>query len=287
MCRTAGRRCPSYTDPKLIAERNARRRAAYKASHKTKAEPKRLNPTTLFKPFDVYREEIIPETPEYREYIQAGKDFSNSITQQESDAVYGYTDMDYSIIRDYLNGYEMESSTVVPLALQESRQQEIDNTIETIDSALKKADPPASPRTLYRGMMIPMKVKPADMKAWVEENFPVGGVISQKSYMSTSLSTQKALGFAGSYDASPRSVLLEIVSSSGAVLNSQTSSYGEMEREVLLPRGKRFQVVSVTTDAEINYKMYAHKKHHERTTTGIKIIQLVDLDELEGDSAEA
>lgn len=38
MCRAGGRRCPIYTDPEKIKERNARRRAAYKANKASKGK---------------------------------------------------------------------------------------------------------------------------------------------------------------------------------------------------------------------------------------------------------
>lgn len=40
MCRTGGRRCPAYSDPEKIAERNARRRAAYALSKGKKSKDK-------------------------------------------------------------------------------------------------------------------------------------------------------------------------------------------------------------------------------------------------------
>lgn len=40
MCRAGGRRCPSYSDPEKIAERNARRRAAYALSKGKKSKDK-------------------------------------------------------------------------------------------------------------------------------------------------------------------------------------------------------------------------------------------------------
>lgn len=46
MCRTGGRRCPAYSDPVKIAERNARRRAAYALSKGKKSKDK-VEPAVL------------------------------------------------------------------------------------------------------------------------------------------------------------------------------------------------------------------------------------------------
>lgn len=273
MCRTGGRRCPSYVDPALISERNARRRAAYKAkanSIQTFSDPEFLD-------LKEYRKELIPKTPEWESYIAEGKKFSSSITAHESDAIYNYTDIEYGIIRDYLNGYYIQTADKRPFIIKEEHRKNYQSTIDSMDSALRKAGLAEKHRTLYRGLSIPEAIaNPAD---WLQEHFPVGGVMSQKSYMSTSLSAQKAGGFAGLYVEDSRRIIIEILSRKGAVLDQHTSIYGQAEREVLLPREAKFKVVAIHKDADLNYESYSLKQPVTKHTFQAIIIQLVDADE--------
>lgn len=266
MCRAGGRRCPSHSDPKLVAERNRQRREAYKH-----AQTSAVDVDSLFKPFTESREAVEPGTESYQKFSRAGRTFNKRITDEERQHIREYTKMGFREVRDYLNGHPLHSEDEEYDVSDETRKN-LDTQIEHLDSALAKAPKPREPRTLYRGMVSPWSAN-EDVVGWVSEKFPIGSVVNHASYMSTSLHMQVAKKFTGITEG--RGFIMEIVSSSGAALNYETSDYGESEREILLPRNSSFKVVSITPDVEINYDDLLFRKIRKRTAT-MTVIRLVD-----------
>jgi hypothetical protein len=126
-------------------------------------------------------------------------------------------------------------------------------------------------------MRIPSQEKNNDK--WLEDNFPVGGVVSQKSYMSTTLDAGLAVThFTLNSPYSPedtKDVIFEIVSRKGAVLGKGTSKFSSKELEVLIPRDSKFRVLS--RDNHVKY-LFTDSKKEVRSTTQT-VIRLIDAGE--------
>jgi hypothetical protein len=280
MCRSkelGGRRCPQHTDPVKHAAYNARRRELY-AAKKTPSSTQ--NYLKHFIPFDEVRPDVATHLESGEKFLAESKAFNLTInpgyagdlwklttrlnsfdgSESEHKALLSYTQATFKSINRALTGKDVTAGDTVL-----SADVVLDNykhDIANIDSALAKAETPDEPRLLYRGLRVPTGVEGAGK--WVEERFPVGGTVSQKSYMSTTMSSAIAMSkFADKHtaqtgaDHSP--VIIEIVSKKGAPLGEGTSVYVNEEVEILVPRESRFKVVSVDHDVQLEAKYSASK----------------------------
>jgi hypothetical protein len=283
MCRTGGRRCPSSTDPAHIAEYNAKRRQRYAA--KAGSKPSAASSLqALFQPIDEPRFNVLfdqaamdrfkEETelfrsaitkPEYEVFDTYDDNFDPTNSEQE--ALMSYTENGYRNVRDYLldHGGQVEPGS------------HADKVISLLDSALRQATPPEEPRMLYRGMAVPRDVKNENVTQWIADKFPVGGVVSQHNYMSTSLSSSTPIGFLGlqSAEEENRRVVMEIVSKKGAPLGDNVSVHGVSESEILIPRDARFKVAAVHSKVDYVYDAGLGDAYE------LTVIQLVDAEEEE------
>jgi hypothetical protein len=289
MCRTkelGGRRCPQHTDPVKHAAYNARRRELYAEKKKVMLPPLEEATTAeyVFPPLEEVRAE--PSSYDLEFYRQDRADFSNSINPgwdaddstwvhhrvrgpwkpetDKRDSVLYYTDEGYREIRDYLNG-----KTV-------TKPDEVNAIMSNLDSALEQAKPPVEPRRLYRGLTLPHDFEPNQVQDWLGENFPVGGVISQKNYMSTTLSPNAAVEFSRAYNNdynNGKAVVFEIMSKQGAPVGEGLSYHDDRELEVLMKRNARFKVVAVHSVVSFHSKSYISTKNLDYT-----VVQLVDAD---------
>jgi len=292
MCRTkelGGRRCPQHTDPVKHAAYNARRRELYAAKKNQKSSTQPLE--SLLPAIHKTRVYGVTEnsryTQEAEEYYEKMKketltalnsdDFYVQIMLDEHDepdelmSLNGYSTSGYQTIRSYLSH---------PDSFEPSASAKLDKTIKGIDSAIERA-PKVEPRLLYRGIKIPAFVEDENVSSWVEEKFPVGEVIAQDNYVSTSVNPYMASYFGETnYNAeAQRSILMEIVSSNGAPLGEDISANAH-EREILLSRKSRFKIVAVHENAEvrINENILGAGKGFE-SVKPFTLIQVVDITE--------
>lgn len=309
MCRSqelGGRRCPAHSDPVKREAYNAIRRSRYASAHPKALEgptglPELLDDASLFPSFDEVRYSFNKRSENWGDYIEEAEKFKSRIEEYEEDidarrlkrALKMYTSDDYISIRDFLNGYQMASTTPdKPLNFSKAVNERLSKQVESMDAVLNYAEPPAEPRTVYRGMNIPMSVDKEKTGEWLENHFPVGGVISQKSYMSTSLDPTHALrtfasiGVANSEVAENRGVVIEIITKQGAALTDGTSDYGTDEAEILMPREAKFKVVAVHKRVEYNISLHPSKKLADSGKANAAkmpykrtVIQLVDVSE--------
>jgi hypothetical protein len=293
MCRTkelGGRRCPQHTDPVKHAAYNARRRELYAVKKGQSA----LNPLDMFLPLDAVRSSrkgdkslraslnhdskvffnsldafnppVDPkasddEWDDYEwDYPQHGT-YSDKNNNRHRMALLSYTHVNYSYVRDYLYGVKISSSGKEHVVTPEKRA-EYEDTIQLMDSALEKAVPPKTPRLVYRGLKIPHRVDNVD--SWLDENFPVGGVVSHKSYLSTSADPETALKFSTPPIGTNKGVVIEMVTRQGASLGKGTSHFGNLEMEVLMPRDAKFVVHSVNRDVDYQYTYKGEVKTGKR-----------------------
>jgi hypothetical protein len=305
MCRSkelGGRRCPSLVDPTHRSEVNRVRREKY-ATAKNVNKPTEVSPYAeqlkLFPPINEMKKHFKKNPELLKQHDKEAVAFSKKIDKNfnltkwrdelensSSDeeelgparaALLSYANYGYRNIRNYLHGHNIQLRKQHNLDAEEL--QAAKEQIAIIDETLAKAVPPAEPRTLFRGMNIPSKY---DTESWLSENFPVGGVVSQKSYMSTSMSAAPAVGFTAQYDDSDaerkRAVVMEFVTKQGAPLGRGTSYFESDELEVLIPRDAKFRVVEVQQEvvypyeADVDLPMSFHK-------TVIRLIDVTDEDE--------
>lgn len=128
-----------------------------------------------------------------------------------------------------------------------------------LDAALERAPRPDQPHITYRGFVPPLQVRKADkVLEWAHDNFKVGGVYRDRSYMSVSHCPDVAAGFSrntwwsrdGTDGKTTHGVVFEVVSSRGAALAS-VSEFQNEEVERLLPRDSRFHVVGIRDNVRI------------------------------------
>jgi hypothetical protein len=316
MCRTkksGGRRCPQHTDPVKHAAYNARRRELYaekKDSTKVESEESIVivdhddSVDYGFLPLDKPRKPYKFSSKLGKAFAKDANEFAKAIQPDfdverwrlrnvyheniaTDDPIYNegrfafleYTASNYALIGVRLNGRNLSSKRHDNFKLTKDQENELDRKIETLDELFTRIRQPSEPRTLYRGMQVPDTVEQENVDSWLESKFPVGGIVSQKNYMSTSLNPKIAAGFSYSDHTDPkkvaRAVIFEIRTTEGAPLSHGTSSYGDTEAEVLLPRDLKLKVVKRETKASHTIGSFLNRKNQVSIST---VIQLVDAD---------
>jgi hypothetical protein len=276
MCRSielGGRRCPSHSDPSATAAYNAVRRQRYAEAKKTGSPV--LSADYDFTPLDQMKQLGVTD-PKFVEFVDQAKEFIDKVYSKDSKAktpeakaVYAYTNLNYIDIRHRIYGGEL---------IHEQNASKVDAMIGNIDTALLKATPPDEPRELYRGVSLPDHVAPEDVNSYLAENFPTGGVISQKNFMSTSLSPSLASTFMEKNQKRSNGVLIQILSKKGAPLGGKLSCLGNGEMEVLMPREAKFKVAEVVTDIKPNADPRSTGKLAQITHI-IRLVDVTDEDE--------
>lgn len=161
--------------------------------------------------------------------------------------------------------------------------------IEKLDSVLKNyARKNTNAQILHRALFVleennPNKLTPQE---FIAENYPVGKVIEEKSYLSTSLDSDYMLAY--NPHLADKQVVFEIKTNKGTVLHDPddyAGSIGALEREVLLPRGMKFKVVNVleatyeSTYGEEQLKIVARRKSEFKPKRKFTVVQLEDITE--------
>jgi hypothetical protein len=303
MCRTkelGGRRCPQHTDPIKHAAYNARRRELYAAR-----KPQKSASTNLyeFPPVDAFRsftkgdqkrhekesEKFAATIVEGYNLTEAKEGRWNSINSKNgcetSRAFIQYTSSSYRALRDFNNPRLKDDKYAgVWNNSNKDNSEKLQKITDLLDAALAKAEKPDAPRRLWRGMQINLNVQKEEIASYLEERFPVGGVISQGNFMSTSMDAQQAIAFSQGWDKDynntvEHSILLEILSREGAPLGYATSVFNVEEAEILVPRNARFKVVSIDHNQEVEYEtssLSGQKGKSKASRTVIRLIDAVD-----------
>jgi hypothetical protein len=150
----------------------------------------------------------------------------SELTPEEFQAVKSYGREDYAVLNSYLRND--------PGKMPEKYS----NLTKNIDSAISKQDPLPADTVVYRGLSYKGAFgnkKPNEL---------IGSVIEDKGFMSTSMSKEVSDTFG--------STTLKITVPAGAKGLDMASNLGtvssKIEKEILLPRGTRFQITSVNQD---------------------------------------
>jgi hypothetical protein len=283
MCRPkelGGRRCPQHTDPVKHAAYNARRRELYAASKNTSSLPSPVEFSSaiqyehLFVLEDKNTVETIEKTFKGRlGYIAEGNALYDALQEQDDSeklrkSLLYYTSHGYTDLRKYLNAS--------PEDKEDFDDEAMDDLVNDLDKSISLAETKREYRAVYRGIRVDETVTgEKSFDVWLHEAFPIDGVVSQKSYMSTSLSPAKAINIFG-FGSVTESLLFEIVTKRGAALNEKTSVMGTKEYEILLPREAKFRVVNVQKD--ITLKLHSSPGDNALVHPIQKtVVQLIDV----------
>jgi len=285
MCRTGGRRCPAYSDPQAIADRNARRRKAYAAKKSVVQPPLEM----AFPSLSEVRKVVGSEDRELR-----GKKLEEELTSSEVEAVGYYTESGYITVRNELVDWELIQDLQDNEDVEEP-DEDINVIIDHLDNVIAKAIPPQNPVPLYRGINVPISVHLDEVDNWVDAKFPIGGIIQQDNFMSTSSAPQTAVGFSqpidsmfGNYEdenemrdimSQERSIVMEILSKKGAVILPSLAGGSYDEQETLLPRNARLKIVGVHKKQSYSYMTRFRPIDPEiAMVVNRTVIQVVDAD---------
>lgn len=162
----------------------------------------------------------------------------NPLSEDERQEVFRYTEDDADTINAQLRG-------VKDLFLRQDEQQRQDDTIKALDGLLERAAPLEKDVLLVRGVPLPFgDPSSPQSKALIQlGNLKEGESFVDKGFVSASSLSRPQADFDGA-------IRLEIVVPKGSkVLPIDTLSAHEHENEWLLPRGKRFRVLSAESGA--------------------------------------
>lgn len=318
MCRPkelGGRRCPQHTDPVKHTAYNARRRELYAAQKGTKKTPVETN-VNLFPDFSKVRySATYRDTPTFNAHVKESSAFEDNLNKalkEYEDKMYNGSSLDdesmtrleeladeASVKQDELvdalnyyttSGYDntrhyfSDQRDVYGIPFTDHQKEEIEKRVKSLDECFEYAPKLKSPRLVYRGIRLSENTSTS---AWVKEHFPVGGVVSQKNYMSTTRDPYLALTTFSekpdelddednAYNEDQESVVFEILSKQGVALGDRTSTFSE-ELEVFMPRDARFKVESVHFAQPVEIKLDSKDPFGRKEIR--TIVRLVDVSE--------
>jgi hypothetical protein len=286
MCRPkelGGRRCPQHTDPVKHSAYNARRRELYAAKKSGSPKTCYIFPEIADGTYDLYKgpqafENFTAEAAALKNKLSAD---SASPQEQEEilDAIDKYTSFYDAEVRAHLNGAVQKPGTA-------ERAKKI---VEGLEKAFSLAPEIKTPRLLYRGLRVPESIPSKEAASWIASNFPVGGVISQKNYMSTTtnghVAAEKFSNYGDQFDddydtyEDRESVVFEILSTKGIALGEGVSAFDNGEEEVLVPREARFKVVSMHSSKLVSAQVDEIDVKQVFNKTIIRLVDVTDEDE--------
>jgi hypothetical protein len=207
------------------------------------------------------RTRIENNDPRIQLMITESGEWVNRLEADETEAVSFLTSNGAGVVNGYLHGSSKSN-------YKGYSDEYLQETVDHLDSAFSKWER-QKPILVYRGINSDVieSTHPdiwegnhkSNLKAYVQDTFPVGGIYESKSFMSTSIDPAKANGFAMG------AIVLEIISKKAAPV-VVVSAWDVTEREMILPRNQKYQIVRVLNKVKID--------SHERDTT---IIQLIEL----------
>jgi hypothetical protein len=167
-------------------------------------------------------------------------------SEAEERRLEAYTHLDFMAVNRYLTQPETWGGNV----------ERMQRNLALLDAAIARAPRADTPRTLYRAIRkrhidpvnpdIKTPLSAAEMAAHVTETYRVGETLSTPAYSSTSLDSDYMLMFT---KRRPNDyIIFEILTDQGLPYEAADAGHGsnvqDHEREVLLPRGSRFEIVN-------------------------------------------
>lgn len=186
------------------------------------------------------------------------KEWEESLTPDEDRVVHNYAINFYELINRYLRRSGLaELFRTDPFYKESDWKTRCKNAVKDMDSALKKAPKPEEPRKVYRFFRVPAGVSPVE---YMERYFKKGEGFQDAAYMSTTADSEFLLAHLHSRNKGTRNhgyVIMEILTKDGASLQpremSSPGNVQSLEKEIILPRNKKFTVVSTRRSQKFGF----------------------------------
>lgn len=184
-------------------------------------------------------------TEDYNFFRNKAEESESTMTGSEYKAVSEYTGWAYKHYYGFLEGKETDGSPFgsnLDPDLRNKLISSLEHGTSQIDAFISKSGKFPKPVTVFRGERTPKGVSMAEHLA---KNYPVGKEVEIKRYLSTSMDPKIASEITGE---SSDSYVLVIKTKEGVMLGENISEQGLREKEVLLPRDKKYKVTNVSND---------------------------------------
>ena len=160
--------------------------------------------------------------------------YVNSLSSETKKAIQHYTDDGYDNINTYLRYGFLRYEKYIP---------QVSNSVKLIDQAFKNAPPLTQDVVTFRG---------------IKSSYEIEGEFVEKAYTSSTVDLSTALEFIN--DNSKCCIIKIHVSKGTRVLPLVDCSKYASELEILLPRGSKFEILSIVFD-ETNNRNIINLKH--------------------------
>jgi hypothetical protein len=216
----------------------------------------------LFTPFSQVRNFGVQHLAAYSDAAEAVRD---ALPEKLMAELEGYTFSLYSSINSYLRGGE--AGLVQNILHEDYRNREVDaqqlarirkraaslvditrKRVADLDQAFEMAERAAEPRVLYRTVRVwsstgSEKTTAGEKAEYIASNFPIGAVVTNKAYTSTSIDSDFMLSQARRRPS--QLIVQEILTNRGlAIQDDAPGTIQHIEREVLLARNMKFEVLA-------------------------------------------
>lgn len=184
-------------------------------------------------------------TPEYKFFCEKAEQSESTMTGKEYKAVSEYTGWAFKHYYAYFEGKHSDGSpfgSKLDAPLKEQLTRMLEDGANNIDNFIARSGRFSKPVTVYRGEKPPKGVSVADHLA---KTYPIGGEIEIKRYLSTTMDPKIASEITNS---TSENYILVIDTKEGAMLGENISEQGLREKEVLLPRNKKYKVSHISND---------------------------------------
>jgi len=185
-------------------------------------------------------------TENYNLFITKAEELTEKVDAKEVQSVVEYTGWAYQQYYGYLEG-KNEDGMVFGSQYDEATNAQLNRVlgagVARMDSLISKAGTMKKPVEVFRGEKPPKGVSTVEHLA---KNFPIGGKVNIKRYLSTTMDPKIASEITG--DNNDESYVLVIRTKEGAALGEYTSEHGLREKEVLLPRDRTYKVDRIGRD---------------------------------------
>lgn len=195
-------------------------------------------------------------TPEYKFFRDKADESEMSMTSSEYKAISEYTGWAFKHYYSYIEG-KHSNGEVFGSGMDDDLKNQLtsvlDKGLNNIDTFIARSGKFPKPVKVFRGEKPPRNVDLADH---IANTFPVGQTIDVKRYMSTSMDAKIASEITGD---NVNGYMVVIETREGAMLGENISEQGLREKEVLLPRDRKYEVVDVS-DSTVQWGS-TKKKH--------------------------
>ena len=184
-------------------------------------------------------------TPEYNFFREKAEQSESTMTGGEYKAVSEYTGWAFKHYYAFFEGKHSDGSNFgskLDEPLKEQLTQALQNGAAQIDHFIAKSGKFPKPIKVFRGEKPPKGVSVSEHLA---KTYPLGGEIEIKRYLSTTMDPKIASEIT---NASPENYIVVIDTQEGAMLGENISEQGLREKEVLLPRNRKYKVTRISND---------------------------------------